>query len=302
MTLEEITDEWEEASCNYDREPLSERTFHRRKVNLESQFGIKIACEKVAPYRYYIDRKATDTDSITEWMLSCMRMTALSDMLQHHNKVMLDRPPLNTALLEDILSAIDKHHALQFTYTTAYGDEKEMTLVPAFVRFFRQRWYVIGMKLGEGDDPKTIKDERRVRVLPFDRIDHLRIICSPHRLSKKMAALLTPDEYYAHCFGVMRVEDVEPVRIRIRAFYPEFNYIEEVPLHSSQRFISAGADNLSKDYELYLRPTRDFLQQLLWHGRNIAVISPESLRQDMLTILRNMTESYETGQCRNGEE
>lgn len=55
-------------------------------------------------------------------------------------------------------------------------------------------------------------------------------------------------------------------------------------------------------YTLTIRPSRDFLQELLWHGRNIIVLKPESLRQEMIGILKNMAKSYETGECLNGEE
>lgn len=53
---------------------------------------------------------------------------------------------------------------------------------------------------------------------------------------------------------------------------------------------------------LTVRPSRDFLQELLWHGRNLIVLKPESLRQEMIGILKDMTKSYETGECLNGEE
>ena len=55
-------------------------------------------------------------------------------------------------------------------------------------------------------------------------------------------------------------------------------------------------------YTLTIRPSRDFLQELLWHGRNIIVLKPENLRQEMIGILKNMTKSYEMGECLNGEE
>ena len=59
---------------------------------------------------------------------------------------------------------------------------------------------------------------------------------------------------------------------------------------------------ISKEYTLTVRPSRDFLQELLWHGRNIIVLKPESLRLEMIGILKDMTKSYETGECLNGEE
>ena len=57
-----------------------------------------------------------------------------------------------------------------------------------------------------------------------------------------------------------------------------------------------------REYALTIRPSRAFLQELLWHGRNIIVLKPESLRQEMIGSLKDMTKSYEAGECLNGEE
>lgn len=113
--------------------------------------------------------------------------------------------------------------------------------------------------------------------------------------------MLTPDNYYDGCFGIMRMEDEPIENVRLRVFYPEYNYLEEVPLHESQQKVGQSADGLYREYTLRVRPTRDFLQELLWYGRNLMVLKPESLRQKMIAILQDMTKSYETGECTNGE-
>ena len=117
-----------------------------------------------------------------------------------------------------------------------------------------------------------------------------------------MKKFLTPENYYEDSFGIYRMEDVPVEKIRIRAFYPEYNYIEEVPLHESQQKVKESKDGMYREYTLTVRPSRDFLQELLWHGRNIIVLKPENLRQEMIDILKDMTKSYETGECLNGEE
>ena len=147
------------------------------------------------------------------------------------------------------------------------------------------------------------QDEKKlVRCLPFDRISFLKLICEKHPLPAKMKKFLTPEYYFEDCFGIYRMEDVPVEKIRIRAFYPEYNYIEEVPLHESQQKVKESKDGMYREYSLTVRPSRDFLQELLWHGRNIIVLKPESLRQEMIGILKDMTKSYETGECLNGEE
>lgn len=45
-----------------------------------------------------------------------------------------------------------------------------------------------------------------------------------------------------------------------------------------------------------------FCGTYIHHGRNIIVLKPESLRQEMISILKDMKQSYETGECLNGEE
>ena len=315
LTFEEIADEWKEARVNQNSDVLDKRTFHRYRENIQSQFGITVECNKSDGYRYYLKRDPVDNDDVTEWMLSSLRLASLGDMLKFHNKVMLDTPPYNTEYLDDILAAIDKQYLLKFKYVSGFGAESDIVLQPAFVRYFKQRWYVIGVKSeerrvknssaevdGDADLNAEVDEKKLVRCLPFDRISFLKLICEKHPLPAKMKKFLTPENYYEDCFGIYRMEDVPVEQIRIRAFYPEYNYIEEVPLHESQQKVKESKDGMYREYTLTVRPSRDFLQELLWHGRNIIVLKPESLRQEMIGILKDMTKSYETGECQNGEE
>lgn len=66
-----------------------------------------------------------------------------------------------------------------------------------------------------------------------------------------------------------------------------------MPLHESQTVVKKADDYT--DYDLFVSPTRDFEQELLWHGRKIIVLSPDSFKNEMIGILNYMAESYETG-------
>lgn len=318
LTFEEIANEWRDANANQDEDELDKRTFHRYRENIQSQFGITVECDKSDGYRYYLKRDPIANDDVTEWMLSSLRLASLGDMLKYHNKVMLDTPPYNTEYLDDILAAIDKQYLLKFKYVSGFGAESDIVLQPAFVRYFKQRWYVVGVKKqrsasegkansnaevdGDADLNAEVDVRKLVRCLPFDRISFLKLICEKHPLPAKLKKFLTPENYYEDCFGIYRMEDVPVEKIRIRAFYPEYNYIEEVPLHESQQKVKESKDGMYREYTLTVRPSRDFLQELLWHGRNLIVLKPENLRQEMIGILKDMTKSYETGECLNGEE
>lgn len=299
MTLQQICDDWANSSSNIDGKPLSVRTFHRYREEIASLFGIEIECDKAAGYVYYIRRNPYADTEITEWLLSSLRIASIGDMLKYHDKVMLEKAPRNSEYIDDIVQAIDKHYSIRFNYRTPYGDEMQMELVPAFIRLFRQRWYVIGNLMEQnGQAPKSHSEgaDYHPRVLPFDRISSLEIVCQKQHLSKKVQELLKPDNFYAGCYGIIQQPNLPPIKIRIRAFFPENNYIDEVPLHESQTKICDAEDYTYTDYELTVSPTRDFEQELLWHGRKIIVLSPDSFRQEMLGILKDMAKSYETGE------
>ena len=146
LTFEEIANEWRDANANQDEDELDKRTFHRYRENIQSQFGITVECDKSDGYRYYLKRDPIANDDVTEWMLSSLRLASLGDMLKFHNKVMLDTPPYNTEYLDDILAAIDKQYLLKFKYVSGFGAESDIVLQPAFVRYYKQRWYVVGVK------------------------------------------------------------------------------------------------------------------------------------------------------------
>lgn len=299
MTLPEICDEWAESSSNIDGKPLSTRTFHRYREDISDIFGIEIECDKANGYRYCIRQDPYSDKKLTDWLLSSLRMASLGDMLKHYDKVMLEKAPENTYYLDDIIQAIDKQYAIKFDYRTPYGDEMEMKIAPAFLRLFHQRWYVIGNLMEQnGHAPKSNQDgsDYRPRVLPFDRIRYLEIVCEKQNLSKETQELLKPDNFYDGYYGIIRQQNLPPRKIRIRAFFPENNYINEVPLHESQVKIRDAEDLSYTDYELNVSPTRDFEQELLWHGRKIIVLSPDDFRQEMVGILKDMVRSYETGE------
>ena len=46
-------------------------------------------------------------------------------------------------------------------------------------------------------------------------------------------------------------------------------------------------------FELYLRPTFDFKQELLAQGREVEVLQPASLREEMKQMIRGMMGRYE---------
>lgn len=285
MTLKEIQDSWARSVYNSTDSRLSQRSFHRY-VNDIADMGLgQIECDKTTGYTYSLVEGGMRDKCVREWVLSSLRMASLGEKMKHNSHIVLEPPAQNTAYLEQIITAAERSHPIKFHYRSAYGVESDMEIVPVFAKMFRQRWYVVGART----------TDQAPRTLAFDRMSNLQVLPKARKLAVKTVNLLNPDTYFADCLGIARMDDVTPQKIRIRAFYPQSNFFDEVPIHQSQQKVAEGENSEYCDYEFHLRPSFDFKQELLQYGRKVVVLEPESFRQEMIATLRDMVTSYETG-------
>ena len=88
----------------------------------------------------------------------------------------------------------------------------------------------------------------------------------------------SPQDYFSEYFGVLTT-DTPMAHVVIRAYDYTPNYLRTLPLHHSQREV-ATAERYA-DFTFDIRPTHDFLSQLLSHGAGIEVLSPPDVREQM---------------------
>ena len=107
--------------------------------------------------------------------------------------------------------------------------------------------------------------------------------------SFEMPADFSPQAYFAEYFGVL-TDDTPMAHVVVRAHNWTPNYLRTLPLHASQREI-ATAEHYA-DFSFDLRPTADFLGQLLSHGDGIEVLEPPDLRQKMRDMIAQSLKRY----------
>lgn len=285
LTLPEIQKRWLKASANEDGDPLAERTFNRYRREAESLMYVDIKCDKRDGNLYKIIRpEGFKNDELQQWLLSAFRVSSLAERVNQREEVMIEPAPPAANLLQDVMNAIDKKHPLRILYKSHYQEEKEIILMPAFVRLFKQRWYVIG----------EVRGKEHAMTCALERIKEVELLEGEKvKFSPKLRLQLKPEVYFEHCFGIIRQH--EPITIRFRAFWPQDAYIKDVPIHTSQ--VEVGHTDEYTDFEIFVRPTYDLKQEFLWHRDKLAVLAPESFRKDMMGVLRATLSGYETGEC-----
>lgn len=282
MTLAEIKDKWNASSRNIDRTELTDRTFHRYRENTAAELGVYIECNKKAGNVYYIKESLYDDTNMQEWLLSAFRISTMAQRMKQHDKIMLDKPPQPTPWLDAILDAIDDRQYIKIDYESVYGVKSTCTLAPSFVRLFRRRWYIVGCE----------RKTHAIKIFAINRIAHLETLKEKVRAEK----IPTPEEFFRDCFGIIKEEGQRPEKIRLRAFWPQYIFLEETPLHHSQRMLTASEDGEYREYEVKVQPTFDFKQELLKNSRGLIVLEPEWLKNEMVAVLKDMIKGYETGE------
>jgi len=82
--------------------------------------------------------------------------------------------------------------------------------------------------------------------------------------------------------------DIE--RIKFKVSGSQRDYFRTLPLHHSQKEVETRDDY--SIFEVYLRPSDDWMMEMLSYGPSVEILSPEWLRPAMLERAENMVKLY----------
>ncbi|MCQ2208595.1 MAG: WYL domain-containing protein [Paludibacteraceae bacterium] len=273
ISLEQINDK--RRAQGYD--PIPERTFHKWRKGVEDLMDISIACERKNGYRYYIEN--TDElkkGSLRNWLLNTMSTSnLLVENKNLKNRILVDDIPSGQTYLQPIIDAIKNGHQLELVHQSFWSDPHTSIVNPYCLRLNRQRWYLLAEKIGSG-----------LRTYGLDRILQLKELDTKFTYPDNF----DPDAYFNGCIGVIVDEDYPVQCVRIKVNKMQANYLRTLKLHESQTEIENNND--FSIFELHVRPTIDFEQELRMQGADLEVLEPEWLRCKLLENAKKTIELY----------
>ncbi len=177
--------------------------------------------------------------------------------------------------LEVVLKAIVEKNALSVTYQ-GYGREAVAHgFSPYLLKEYRNRWYMIGYS----------QRKENVIVLALDRVKEIK----PSKEKFKSQGNFSPADFFRYSFGITQVHGAQPETVRL-AFSPqETPYITSQPLHHSQKIISEKPE-LVVELKVYI--TAELKMAILSYGKEVKVLEPASLRQEISDAIREMAKNY----------
>ena len=167
LTRKEINELWRRSAYG-DGNDMPERTFFYYRRAIEENFHIDILCDKLG--RYYIDPgQRQQNKSVTNWLLeSYAANSAMKQSAIPTERVSVEDVPSAREHLPTVLGAIGDCSKLRFTYAGFSRTRPEENIVfhPYFVKRYKQRWYMIGLK----------EKSKDVRTYALDRVKEMTTI------------------------------------------------------------------------------------------------------------------------------
>ena len=278
ITLKEINRRWLDTDLSEGLE-IPRRTFHTWKNAVEEMFGLVIMCDKSDGDRYYIEnREVLEDDGLQRWLLSTMSVSnTLLENKSLNDRILLESIPSSQAFLATVMEAMKKSKVLEITYKGFWSDsEHTFPVAPYCVKLFRQRWYMVGNSVYED----------RIRIYALDRVQNLALLDDPF----KYPTDFSPEIYFEGYFGIIHDENCALETVKLKVNPNQANYLRSLPMHPSQKEMERHEEY--SVFTLYLRPTFDFQQELLWNGDALEVLEPLWLRKEMAGMVKRMWNQY----------
>ena len=278
ISLREFNHRWVQTEMS-GGEPMIRQTFNRHCKNIQDMLGINIECRAKGGYHYYIeDAESLKNNSFKSWMLESLSINnILMDSASLKERLLMEHIPAGMEYFQTIVRAMKVNHKIQITYRKFGAPEPyTITVDPYAIKVFKQRWYLLAQN-HKRPDPS---------VYSLDRMEAVEEL--PERFT--LPADFSAKAFYQDCYGVIHDPKIKAQHIVLRAYPPYNHYLRTLPLHHSQKELKSTPEYV--DYELYLRPTFDFKQELLAQGKDVEVLEPASLREDVKRMVMEMMERY----------
>ena len=99
----------------------------------------------------------------------------------------------------------------------------------------------------------------------------------------------SPEDYFAEYYGIT-TDDTPMAHVVIRAYGNVPDYLRTLPLHASQKEIERTDEYTDFSYDI--RPSVDFVFELMAYTDGLEVLEPIELRQKICNRLQSSLERY----------
>lgn len=277
-------------------------TLLRDRDLIHKELGLKIACSNHAHYsKYYVaNPESIGTDTMEGLIASYMIVGNL--LVKSHDikdRVLTEAIPSSGLAFQQLLNAMEDNKIVTFTYRKYDGGTSKRRLEPYCLKLWNQRWYLLGHSVttiesdapADSDKAKAGTNFREFAIFSLDRISDVDYVDSTFSIPADFSA----EKYFRDCYGILSGDGTKAERVVIRAYGKEAYYMRDLPLHHTQKELAGQKEdgNDYVDFEYFLRPSVDFVDELLSHADRIKVLEPQTLVDKVKERIKEMIGRYQ---------
>ena len=272
ITLKDLSRKWVEDKVS-DGNALARSSFNKYRDEIFDIFGLIIECDD--QYRYYFANPESVNDgSIESWLLSTMTVsTVLSESAMIKDRIVLENIPEGELFLSSIIEAIKLRRRMRMGYQKFGFESNERMIEPYALKLWHRRWYLLA------------RTEGVFKTFSLDRMLSLEMTDERFEMIKDFS----PEKYYGEYFGVL-TDGTPMAHVVLRAYGRTADYLRTLPLHDSQQELESTEEYT--DFSLDIRPTADFIAELLSYNMGLKVLEPADLRLKICEELKRMLNRY----------
>lgn len=257
------------------------RTLQRDIKEISSLFNLTIHNKKKGDNSYYIEsRPVMEVDEYNQKLLESFQISSALNLHPDFSEFIFfeTRKPTGLDHFYDLFFAIRNKRIItfeHFNYKTKLMSARKVH--PLALKEAKNRWYLIAVDTND----KTLKS------FGLDRMQYLDV--SNAQFREKYQFNLK--EHFKYAFGVMNLCNQEPERVVLKCSKHQGEYIKSFPLHQSQNILKKTENEMF--FEYLLHPTYDFMQEILSYGKEVTILQPQSLINNLKTNLQETLFSYQ---------
>lgn len=277
LSREQISELWKRSSLG-NGDPLPERTFYNYRRAIEDIFKIEIACNRRG--EYYVESELNNSNGVADWLLDSYAVNSiLADSPDIGDRIEVEEVPSAREFLPIIIKSLREGVVIRFDYAGFNRSitEKCIEIQPYFLKRYKQRWYMIGKRVRNGD----------IRTYALDRIKKV----EPTGAHFRFPASLSLQDLFGNVIGITTSKADERI-VRLRATRTQAKYLRALPLHRSQ-----VEELVSDHYSIFsyrLKLNYELVHELMSLGDGVTVLEPKELRIMVVNELRKALAQYDT--------
>ena len=276
LTRDQINDLWLRSAIS-DGNPLPERTFFHYRRAIEEIFNLKISCSRHG--EYYIDGdESPQTRGMTDCLLDSFAIgNVLADSPDIADRIEVEEVPSAREFLPLVISSMRTGTAVSFDYAGFNRSLTEMGIefFPYFLKRFKQRWYMAGLRAKSGD----------LRTYALDRVKAM----VPTERRYSIPSDLGIDDLFGNIIGVTS-SHAEERTVKLQTTRTQAKYFRALPFHRSQIEETTGSDYSVFTYRLKIN--YELVHELMSLGDGVKVLEPKELRIMVANELKKALQQY----------